>query len=169
MISAAFTLDIGELVGYLGRFKDLDQIVEGGLMATGPAAAYAEVWEWGNARQTKQGPKTVLGVNPDGDTVWLSTQAPMGYIAIHTDKYLAIIQSEIIKLALEGGTGGRNELKAIVRSSLEQIKEVVSEHAPVDSGQLRDCFRVVEDGDPDLDDDPGGTIESRFKRVLNIR
>lgn len=168
MASVAFTLEVDELTEFLGGFADLRHTVEAGLLATGPAAAYAEVWEWGNARQTKQGPKTVLGVNPDGETVWLSTQAPMGYIAVHTDKYLQIIIAELAKLALQGGQGTVNELKVVARNAMEKIKEVVSEHAPVDSGQLRDCFRVVDDDDPVLDDDPGGTVESRFNRVLNI-
>lgn len=169
MVSVVTTLDLSVLTGYLEGLKDLGQVVEAGLTATGPAAAYAEVWEWGNARQVKQGPKTVLGVNPDGETVWLSTQAPMGYIAVHTDKYLEIVRAEIAKLALSGGEGTQEELKQVAHNAMEKIKEVVSEYAPVDSGQLRDCFQVADDGDAILDADPGGTIESRFKRVLNIR
>lgn len=169
MASVAFALDFGGLKEFLEGLKSLNQVVEAGLMATGPAAAYAEVWEWGNARQVKQGPRTVQGVNPDGETVWLSTQAPMGYIAIHSDKYLEIIRDEISKLALSGGIGTNDELKQVAHKAMERIKEVVSESAPVDSGQLRDCFQVVDDGDAGLDDDPGGTVESRFKRVLNIR
>jgi hypothetical protein len=165
VVSVATTLNLDALKEFLNGLGSLDQTVEAGLMATGPAAAYAEVWEWGNARQEKQGPKTVLGVNPDGETVWLSTQAPMGYIAVHTDKYVAIVKAEVAKSALDGDTG----LKEVAHNAMVLIKEVVEENAPVDSGQLRDCFRVVDDGDPELDDDSGGNIESRFKRVLNIR
>jgi hypothetical protein len=169
MPSLAFDLDLSGLDELVEELKDLDQTVEAGLMATGDAAAYAEVWEWGNARQTKQGPKTVMGVNPAGESVWLSKQAPTGYIAVHTDKYLEIVRAEISRMALSGGTGAKEELQAVVHRSMEQIKEVVSEHAPVDSGKLRDCFQVLDDGDPELGGDPGGTMESRFSRVLNIR
>ncbi len=169
MPGVATKLDVSVLKEFLDGLKDLDQTVEAGLLATGDAAAYAEVWEWGNARQTEQGPKTVLGINPDGETVWLSTQAPMGYIAIHTDKYMMIIQDELGKLALKGGEGTKAELVGVAHQAMERIKEVVQETAPVDTGQLRDSFQVVDDGDSALDDDPAGTVESRFSRVLNIR
>ena len=168
MASVAITLDVDEVIQYLDTFRGLDHVVEAGLVATGPAAAYAEVWEWGNARQEKQGPRTVLGVNPDGDEVWLSTQAPMGYIAIHVDLYMQIVMAELANMAMSGGEGTVEELKAVAKTAMEQIKTVVSEHAPVDSGQLRDCFQVIGDDDSSLDDDPGGTVESRFNRVLNI-
>jgi hypothetical protein len=167
-VTVAVSLDLDGLEEFLESLKDLDQVVESGLVASGPAAAYAEVWEWGNARQTKQGPKTVMGINPDGETVWLSTQAPMGYISIHSDAFIGIVQEEMTKLALAGGEGTNEELRQVTVNAMNRIKEIVAEHAPVDTGQLRDCLTVVEDGDASLDDDPEGSIESRFKRVLNI-
>lgn len=147
-----------------------DKIVEAGVVSTGEAAAYADVWEWGNARQTKQGPKTVRGTNPDGEVVWLSSQAPSGYINVNADKYMDIVKIELGKLSFSGTTAQdtEDELREAARSAAQQISEIIADHAPVASGALRSSFQVVEDGDAALNGDPGGSIDSRFAHVLTI-
>jgi hypothetical protein len=129
---------VEELSGF-----DEDEIIRVGVGATGPAAEYAMVWEWGNVRQTKQGPKTVLGINPDGQQVWLTIQAPFGYIRVNTEKYWQIIYQEIGKVNFD--RSGR-EIDAQIRNASnrisERILEVIRDTVPVDSGELRDALRV---------------------------
>jgi len=158
------------LTDFLSEFEDHDQIVECGVMAEGPAAAYAEVWEWGNARQTKEGPKTVLGTNPDGESVWLSSQAPHGYIRVNQDQYLDVVKIELGKVLFNSKNARdlTEELQDAGVKIMTQVAEIIKDTAPVDTGQLRSSFKVVKDQDELLDDDPGGRVESRFHRVLNI-
>jgi len=158
------------LQGFLDEFKNLKQTIEVGVSVDGPAAAYAEVWEWGNARQTKQGPKTVLGVNPNGESVWLSSQAPHGYIRVNESRYVDIVKIGLGTVTFKGPTAQEivSELEKTGVKMMEQIAEVVAETAPVDTGQLSESFKAVKPGDPLLKDDPGGTMESRFSRVLYL-
>ncbi len=65
------------------------------LSITGPAAAYALVWEWGSTRITKPGPKTTWGENPNGDRVILTKTAPLGYIRTNIPEFRKIIREEM--------------------------------------------------------------------------
>jgi hypothetical protein len=133
--------------------------VRGGVVVEGDAAAYALVWEWGNARQTKQGPKTVKGINPDGSEVWLSIQAPSGYIAIHENEFLQIIDYQLGQIDLseaETGKEIRDEMKKASLASARMIAEIIRDFAPVDKGLLRESIEATDPNDPDLaveDDD----------------
>src|SRR5580704_18942643 len=89
---------------FLLEFQEHDQEVNVGIVSVGDAAAYSEVWEWGNVRQTKQGPRTVLGTNPDGKQVWLSIQAPTGYIKINENNFWEAIKDEMSKATFERTT-----------------------------------------------------------------
>jgi hypothetical protein len=147
------TLQITGLDKFLQELEN-DGMIESGVSVEGEAAAYAEVWEWGNARQTKKGPRTVLGTNPRGERVWLSSQAPYGYIWTNEGKFWDSISQELKKVTFEGPNKRdvREELeKASVRIATE-IAKTISESAPVDTGQLSESFRVVESGDPLLEE-----------------
>ena len=127
--------------------------VRGGVVVDGDAAAYALIWEWGNARQTKEGPKTVKGQNPDGEEVWLSIQAPFGYIAINEPTYYDILQNELGQVDFAGATTAKQIIQEIQKASqkaAEKIAEVIRQHAPHDSGQLRDDIQPAEPDDPEL-------------------
>jgi hypothetical protein len=132
--------------------------VRGGVVSEGDAAAYALVWEWGNARQTKQGPKTVKGMNPDGSEVWLSIQAPSGYIAIHEPEFLQIINYQLGQIDFseaETGKEIRDEMKKASANAARMIAEIIKDFAPVDKGTLRESIEAADPDDPDLavDDD----------------
>lgn len=146
---------IDKLDEFLLEFAEHDQEISAGVAATGDAAAYAEVWEYGNARQTKPGPKTVLGTNPDGDMVWLSIQAPFGYISVHEDEYWEAIQSELAKVKFESTSarGITQELEAASKKGMKLVAQLIGDHAPVDTGALAKSFHVVEPGDTLLDGD----------------
>ena len=128
------------------------------ITSEGPASAYALVWEFGNLRQTKQGPKTVLGVNPNGETVWLSSQAPTGYIRTLAPEFRRIIREELAQyqIYLEFGRNIGFEKRRSVKSQmlatrrLEKVAERITNkmlrllrrHVPVDTGDLKDSLRV---------------------------
>lgn len=128
--------------------------IRGGVASEGEAAAYALVWEWGNARQTKKGPKTTLGINPDGSQVWLSLQAPSGYIRINEPEYIAILEKELSEAdfkSLDAASIRAAMQLAAIRSS-EKIAELIRETVPVDSGDLRESIVAMDPDDKDLED-----------------
>lgn len=127
--------------------------VRGGVLSQGDAAAYALVWEWGNIRQVKQGPKTVRSTNPDGEEVWLSIQAPQGYIRINEPEFIQILQNQLGDMDLEDWTDAEDIIGAMKQASVkaaEQIAEIIRETAPIDSGALRDSIQPASPDDPDL-------------------
>lgn len=140
---------------FLLEFAEHNQEVNAGIESVGDAAAYSEVWEWGNIRQTKKGPKTVRGINPDGEDVWLSIQAPSGYIKINENFYWMVIKDELSKAKFKG-TNPREiteELQEVGRNAMKRCIPFIEGSAPVDSSALSKSFRVVEDGDALLEND----------------
>lgn len=150
-----------ELDKLLLEFEQHDKMISAGVQSVGPASAYAEVWEWGNVRQTKPGPKTTLGTNPDGEQVWLTIQAPYGYIHINENQYMEVIQKSLAKVRFKGNTAREitEELEAAATSAMERIAKIIHDNAPVDSGTLADSFEVVKPGSAILDN-------SDSKRIL---
>lgn len=147
--------------------------IRGGVVSEGDAAAYALVWEYGNARQTKEGPKTVKGVNPDGEEVWLSVQAPFGYIRIHEPAFLQILQEKLGTIDFSDSVSAKEVREAIKKASAsaaEQIAELIRESAPIDSGDLRESIQAADPDDADLakesDDDDVELGESSFEHVI---
>ncbi len=147
------SFDIDGIKSFLKELED-DGLVESGVSVEGPAAAYAEVWEFGNMRQTKKGPRTVLGTNPRGESVWLSSQAPYGFLWVNELKYWRIVENELKKVSFSGDTKKvvTRELESATVEIAGEIAKVVSDAAPVDSGQLSESFRAIENGDPLLEE-----------------
>lgn len=139
---------------FMLEFKEHDKEIFAGVASVGAAAAYAEVWEWGNVRQTKPGPKTVLGTNPDGESVWLTIQAPFGYIKINENAYWDALKQELGKVKFDStnAAGITKELEAASIKAMKLCAQVIGDHAPVDSGALSKSFQVIEPGDSLLDD-----------------
>lgn len=138
------------------EFGEQDKETTAGIASVGPAAAYAEVWEWGNVvRQTKPGPKTVLGINPDGERVWLTIQAPFGYIKVNENQYWDILKDELRKVRFESHTtrGISEELEAAAVKAMKRIVKIIRDTAPVDTGALRKSFTVILPGDALLEND----------------
>lgn len=151
------TLDqasVKELKSMLAAVKAASkEVVRGGVVSEGDAASYALVWEWGNARQTKQGPKTVRSTNPDGEEVWLSIQAPHGYIRVNEPEFTQILQTHLAATDFGEWQTASDITDAIKKASVEaakQITEVIKETAPIESGALRDSISPANPDDPDL-------------------
>ncbi|MDE2098280.1 MAG: HK97 gp10 family phage protein [Patescibacteria group bacterium] len=123
--------------------------IESGVRVEGPATAYALVWEWGNLRQTKKGPRTVWGVNPDGSGAWLSTQAPRGYIRVLEAEYNTILQGQFKGLTLRASDPQkmREDLTDAMNTAADKIANVVKGLAPVDTGELSAGIVSVHVGD----------------------
>lgn len=138
------------------------RMIESGVCSDGDAAAHALVWEWGNTRQEKQGPRTVKGQNPAGASVWLSSQAPEGWIAINEPDMWDAIDRRMASFDLEGNTEGAmsDELERISLAVSNDILKILHSTVPVDSGDLDHSLRVVEPGDPLLDQ-----IEDHFSEM----
>lgn len=145
---------------FMLEFIGLDKEISAGVASEGEAAAYAEVWEWGNVRQHKSGPKTVLGTNPAGKIVWLTIQAPFGYIKINENIYWQILRAELAKVEFKGPKASdiTKELEAASVRAMKQIAQIIGDHAPKDHGDLSKSFKVVMPGDNLLDDDDSDRI-----------
>ena len=135
--------------------KDLvgdGRAIEFGMASIGEASAHALVWEWGNIRQTKPGPKTVIGTNPDGKMVWLSIQAPFGYIRINENKYWDSIMDVLgnVNYAQPNARALERELKRAGKKIADQVVTLTKMTVPVDSGDLRDSLKPVYPDDPFL-------------------
>jgi hypothetical protein len=146
---------VKEIQKVLDGFKNAsaEGPVRGGVASEGDASAYALVWEWGNARQTKKGPKTVKGINPDGKSVWLSIQAPSGYIRIHEDDYIAILQKELADTDFSGvdAKSIRLSMELAASRAAEKMADLIRQTVPVDSGDLRDSIVAMDPDDSALD------------------
>lgn len=144
-----------KLDSLLLELEQHDREISAGVASVGPAAAYAEVWEWGNVRQSKPGPKTVLGTNPDGERVYLTLQAPFGYIKINENLYWEILKTELAKVKFKSHTarGITEELEAAAVKAMKKIVKIIAETAPVDSGDLSKSFQVIYPGEVMLDMD----------------
>lgn len=143
-----------ELDKFLLEFQQQDKFAEAGVMVNGPSAAYALVWEWGNARQKQIGQRTTVGINPDGRRVFLSLQAPHGYIRVNVPLYWAAFEQEMQKVNFGGSTTGaiHDALQKVAEKVAVRIRDIIREHVPVDSGQLWDEIDVVHGGDAILDE-----------------
>ena len=159
LFASAYPLLQLEMKKFLSEFAQLKkQPVEAGVGVEGPAAAYALVWEWGNARQHQIGPRTTVGTNPDGEKVFLSIQAPHGYIRVSEPSYWAALEQEMGKVSFSGTTPGaiREELEEAAEKICNRIRDIIKEHVPIGigpgAGQLHDGIKTIRVGDALLDD-----------------
>lgn len=153
MINVAPDVTIDELDQFLLEFQQHDQEIFAGVMVVGDPAAYALVWEWGNVRQVKPGPKTVMGTNPDGDMVWLSSQAPFGWIRRNEDEYWDALEHELskAKFVQPNARAMTLELEKAAKRASKLIRDIMKEAVPKDSGDLADALEVVDPEDPILE------------------
>lgn len=152
-----------------GKELELNVTVSSGVVAEGDAASYALIWEFGNVRQHKKGPKTVLGVSlATGEQVWLSTQAPQGYIRVCEPIFWRYIREEIQNVQIGQGNldATKKELKDMAMRVARKMQAELQRTVPVDSGALRESITPVADGDPVLDEPdkfPGQILQMEGK------
>lgn len=162
-------IDFAELKDFFVNLGNADVTVEAGVSSEGPAAAYVFVWEFGNIRQSKPGPKTVAGVNPvTGEKAFFSTQAPQGYIRVLIPVFREIMDLEIKRISFldPERRSIKIQLDAAARRITNKMVEVIRNTVPIDSGELRASIRAVWPGETLLN-----TVAEGFDpddRVLDI-
>lgn len=158
-VSLSFSLDLDDLKDFLQGYAGDVPEVNGGVAAYGEPAAYALVWEYGNLRQKKQGPRTVRGTNPDGESVWLSSQAPLGYVSVHENDFWAAINSRLEGMSLDGDLDDwSEEMKSAIAMASQDIAGIIRENAPIGigtkrhpgGGGLQGSIEAMSPDDPDL-------------------
>jgi len=144
-------MSLGEsLDEFMSEFSQEIDSVDAGVGVIGEAAAYALVWELGNVRQTKPGPKTTLGVNlATGERVWLTIQAPTGYVRTNEALFWQIIKKRLGALDLSGKKSDeiKQALKDTSVACVKDIAEIIRNAAPIDKGTLREQIQVIMPGD----------------------
>jgi hypothetical protein len=151
------TLTFDKLDSFLVEFENLGTI-SGGVAVYGPAAAYALVWEYGAPPPwhiKKPGPKTLWGTNALGETKIMTRTAPDGYIAIHHDDLWPLLEKELsyVKFSSKNEDGIRLELEVAVDNATQAWARMISDSAPVDSGDLRSGIDYVESKFGDIGDE----------------
>lgn len=126
-----------------------DEAVYGGIASQGEASAYSQVWEWGNVRQYQKGPKTTFGINPDGERIWLTIQAPFGYVRINSTRFADAILQEMASVDPSSTEITQQLYQAAGRASVT-VASIARETVPVDTGALRDSIVAVETNAADL-------------------
>lgn len=143
-----------DLANFLAEFEGLDEPISGGVGVFGSAAAYALVWEYGAPppwRIKKPGPKTLWGTNPLGESKIMTRTAPEGYISIHEDELWPILEEELghVKFSSKTADGIRLELEIAMDNASQRFARIISDSAPVDSGDLRSQIQYIDSGDKD--------------------
>lgn len=130
---------------FLSEFEGMDSI-SGGVAVYGSAAAYALVWELGSKRLKSPGPKTLWSVNREGEIAILTKQAPLGYVGFVSDQFWPIIEQELSSVKFKSSTaaGLRIEIEVAIDNASMRIARILSDAAPVDSGDLRSQIQYVD-------------------------
>jgi hypothetical protein len=135
------------------QLRSLPDVIEGGVKVVGAAAAYALVWEWGSARLSQPGPKTLWSTNPDGNPAILTKTAPLGYIRVNHDEYLRVLKQE---LALaDWADKVVAQWPEMIKKHMIKVSDIcaaiIAQTAPIDTGQLRESLVAVAPDDPILE------------------
>ena len=140
---------------FLLELAEHDKMIKAGIALVGDASDYGLVWEWGNRRQKKAGPRTVKGTNPAGKMAWLSSQAPFGYIRINEPFMHHIVDTVMSKVEFNqpDAASMTRELERAAKKISKAIAEIVRDSAPVDSGLLRRSIVPVDPTDILLDEE----------------
>jgi hypothetical protein len=99
--------------------------------------------------------------NPDGEPAILTLTAPFGYIRSNNLAYWQIIKEEFAKASL-GDTPvdqWEDKIRAMANTVSERCAKVMSDAAPIDSGDLRSSIEGVDTTDPLLKDTAGTSFD----------
>ena len=138
----ASQVTLGGFDRFQGRFSALPSRISSGVQVTGPAAAYAIIWELGAIHLSKPGPKTMWSTNALGDTVILTIQTPHGYVRINRQRYVQFVQDELSKAQLTQDNF-LETIKDVMGKAAQRAADLISQTAPVDTGQLRGSISAV--------------------------
>lgn len=116
-----------------------------GLKISGPAAAYALIWEWGRVT-CNPGPKTMMSTNPDGELVVMTKTAPHGFIRVNRNQFRKYVREELGTINWKGTkiTQLRIQIANALERAAHRCADLIADTAPVDSGDLREAIRAVD-------------------------
>lgn len=152
------------ITNYLSQLDDVGDDITGGVGVYGSAAAYALVWELGSRKLKSPGPKTLWSVNRDGDIAILTRQAPRGYVGFLSGEFWPIIEAELMSVDF-GQPNIRLRLEVAMDNASQKIAKLVSEAAPVDSGDLRSQILGVDSDEASMLSQSSG-LESGATLIL---
>jgi hypothetical protein len=139
---------IDELVQALGS---VPAIVTSGVKTTDELNYIkALVWDMGYVtRVIKPGPKTLWSVNVLGEPKVLTITAPTGFIRVQRQQYLAVLRDEFAKAQFaRHPIGTWAELATtMMTNAAQRCAQLVSNAAPIDTGQLRQSIVAAPPGD----------------------
>jgi hypothetical protein len=147
-------IEFEDVDNFLLEMQEHDKEIKAGVMIVGePEDVYGPVWEWGNRRQKKSGPRTVIGTNPRGQMVWLSSQAPFGWIRINEPFMHRIVDDVLGELSFDQPDAASitREIERGAKKISKAIADVLKDSAPVDTGALRRSIVPVDPNDAILD------------------
>ena len=113
----------------------------------------AMVWENGYVtRVIKPGPKTMWSVNWQGDPKVLTITAPTGFIHVNRSTYARILNAEFNNARFQDHAISEwpELVDTMMRNAAHQCAALVSESAPIDTGELRESIVAAEPGDVTL-------------------
>lgn len=143
-------VDYSAITEFFTNLGDANITVEAGVASEGPAAAYVFVWEFGNIRQSKPGPKTVAGVNPvTGEKAFFSTQAPQGYVRVLIPIFRDLMDAEISKISFINPERRtlKTQLETAAKRITSRMADLIRQAVPVDTGELRLSIQPVYPGE----------------------
>jgi hypothetical protein len=130
------------------KIKSMPDNLSAGVKITGPAASYAEVWEFGKI-SCNPGPKTMWSTNIDGEEVVLTKTAPHGYIRVHKTTFRQYFREELTKAKLHtipfdewGDALGKVMDETVIRCAI-----LIADSAPIDTGALKGAIEPVSSKD----------------------
>ena len=146
-------IEFEDIDKFLLEMEQHDREVKAGVAVLGDPADYGLVWEWGNRRQKKSGPRTVIGTNPHGEQVWLSSQAPFGWIRINEPFMHRIVDEVLAELSFDQPSAAAitKVIEGGAKKISKAIAQVLQDSAPVDTGALRRAIVPVDPDDIILD------------------
>jgi hypothetical protein len=150
---------VTDLEKFLKTFPGAQKL-SSGVGVFGTAEAYALVWELGSRRLLKYGPvpKTLWSTNRLGEQAILTKQAPKGYVGINAKKAKKIFKEELakVKINMQNMNLSKLRLEIALDNAALRLARIISDSAPVDSGDLRSQIQSIStDEMDDFDDDQG--------------
>ena len=138
------------------------------LSVSGPAADYALVWEWGRV-DCQPGPKTLWGVNPDGETAVMTKTAPYGFIRVNREKYRQFVLEELTKINWRrvGVAKIPKKVWEALEEAAKRCADLIAETAPIDTGALRAAIRsfAVSSGEAEEATQDFISVRARVHRI----
>lgn len=119
------------------------------VIVSGPAAAYAMIWEWGRIT-CQPGPKTLWSTNPLGEERVMTVTAPFGFIWMNRREFRKCIHQEMAKIHFNHikPSDWPNRIQKAFDDAGVACADIIADDAPMDTGALRAAIRAESGSGP---------------------